>query len=353
MTKGIFIRLFNIAWKVIFVSILLMLVTNGCSSDDDDDLVGNWIELSDYDGDARTGAVVFVINDKAYVGLGYDGVKRDSVKDFYAYSAANNEWSRIADFPGVGRNGAVAFGTSSKGYVGTGLDDYDNKLKDFYEYNPATNEWTPIADFGGSARFGAVAFAINDTGYVGTGYDGSALKDFWKYDPTSGLWTEISSLPDGKRREAVAFVIDDKGYVATGVDNGEYEDRFCVYNPETGKWSSLRDIADNSDDDYDDDYTNIVGNRKVAFSINGKGYIATGGQGTYGATAWEYDPTTDLWEEKTGLEATARIEAVGFAIGNMGFVTTGNNSSYYLDDLWGFEPDAEQVDLDKSLIVNP
>ena len=57
--------------------------------------------------------------------------------------------------------------------------------------------------------------------------------------------------------------------------------------------------------------------------------------------------------KKTGLEATARVEAVGFAIGNMGFVTTGNNSSYYLDDLWGFKPNEEQQDMDKSLIVNP
>ena len=298
MTKGNFIRLLNIAWKVMFLSVLLMFVTTGCSDDDNDDLMGNWVELSDYDGNARSGAVSFVIGDKAYVGLGYDGEARDSVPDFYSYDANRNEWSQIADFPGIGRSGAVGFGTDSKGYVGTGYADKGNKLRDFYEYDPATDTWTQITDFGGSARYGAVAFAINNIGYVGTGDDGSALKDFWKYEPSTQTWTEIGSLPDGKRREAVAFVINGKGYVATGVDNGEYEDRFCMFDPGTERWTSLRDIADNSDEDYDNDYRNIVGNRKVAFAINGKGYIATGGQGTYGTIVWEYDPSTDLWDEK-------------------------------------------------------
>jgi predicted porin len=91
----------------------------------------------------------------------------------------------------------------------------------------------------------------------------------------------------------------------------------------------------------------------VAFSIDGKGYVATDGSGTVGTAVWEYQPTSDLWEEKTSLEATARIEAVGFSVGNLGYITTGRSSSYYFDDLWGFEPDAAQKDLDKAVIVGP
>jgi hypothetical protein len=32
-------------------------------------------------------------------------------------------------------------------------------------------------------------------------------------------------------------------------------------------------------------------------------------------------------------------------------VTTGRSSSYYFDDLWGFNPYATQVDLDKIQLV--
>jgi predicted porin len=81
---------------------------------------------------------------------------------------------------------------------------------------------------------------------------------------------------------------------------------------------------------------------KVAFSINGKGYIATGGAGNAGTSVWEYDPASDLWNKKTSFESTGRTEAVGFSIGGYGYVTTGMNSGYYFDDLWGFKPNDEQ-----------
>ena len=342
----------NIFWKVIALSILLLFIS-GCGTDnssDDSDTIGNWIELSDFEGVPRSDAVAINIGNKAYVGTGYDG--SDRLNDFWEYDPAVNNWTRKADFPGVARNGAVGFGTDSKGYIGTGYDGV-NKLNDFWEYDPVANTWRQISDFGGSARYGAVAFSLDNKGYVGTGYDGNALKDFWEYDPAIDQWTQKLSLGGGKRRDAVAFVIDGKGYVCTGIDNGVYEDDFWEYDPTAEQWTRKRDVTNNSDEDYDDDYSYIVGINKISFSIDGKGYVATGGTGTADTYVWEYDPTTDLWEIKTSLEASGRIEAVGFAIGDIGYITTGRNSSYYFDDLWGFEPNIEQNDLDKIFIVAP
>jgi N-acetylneuraminic acid mutarotase len=175
----------------------------------------------------------------------------------------------------------------------------------------------------------------------------------WEYDTDSGQWTQKTSLGGGKRRDAAAFAIDGKGYVCTGVDNGDYEDDFWEYDPSTDSWSRKRSITDNSDDSYDDDYDSIIGINKATFIINGKGYLATAGKGTTSTTVWEYDPTTDLWIQKTSLEATARLEAVGFGIGDLGYIVTGRNGSYYFDDLWGFLPDMEQEDDDSyDAIVN-
>ncbi len=342
----------NIFWKVFVFSVALLWIS-GCGSDNnnDDDLIGNWIELSDFEGVPRSDAVAFCIGNKAYIGTGYDG--SDRLNDFWEYDPQLNNWTRKADFPGVPRNGAVGFGTDTKGYIGTGYNGA-NRLKDFWEYDPAANTWLQIADFGGTARYGAIAFAIDNKGYVGTGDDENFLKDFWKYDPLTNQWTQILSLGGAKRRDATAFVIQGKGYICTGVNNGVYEDDFWQYDPTTEQWTRKRDIADNNDEEnYDDDYASIVGINKAAFSINGKGYVVTGGAGTVGTTVWEYDPVSDLWEQKTSLEASSRIEAVAFSIGDLGYLATGRSSSYYFDDLWGFQPNAEQQDLDKTLIVAP
>ncbi len=208
-----------------------------------------------------------------------------------------NQWTQKANFPGSPRNGAVGFGTDTKGYIGTGYDG-TNKLKDFYEYDPVTNTWDTIANFAGTARYGAVAFSIDNQGFVGTGDDGNFLKDFWEYDPSTKQWTQIISLEGGKRRDAVAFVVNGKAYVCTGIDNGSYEDDMWEYDPIANDWSQKRYISNRSDDDYDDDYSAIVGTNKVAFSLNGKGYVATGGKGTVGTSVWEYNPDSDLWVAK-------------------------------------------------------
>jgi N-acetylneuraminic acid mutarotase len=337
---------------VVVLAISLFMVS-GCSKDkedDEDELIGNWIELSDFEGVPRSDAVAFVVAGKAYVGTGWDGEER--LKDFWQYDPELNNWTRKADLPGAARNGAVGFGTDNKGYIGTGYDG-QKKLKDFWEYDPASDTWRQLSDFKGTARYGAVAFAINNKGYLGTGDDDNFLKDFWQYDPATDEWTQKVSLAGAKRRDAVAFVIAGKGYICTGINNGTYENDFWEYDPLTEKWNKKNAIANVSEDDFDNDYSDIAGINKVAFSVNGLGYIATGGEGSADTYVWEYNPVNDRWTQKTSLEASGRIEAVGFAISDKGFIATGRNSSYYFDDLWGFNAGAVQQDLDKKMVLAP
>lgn len=337
-----YINYLQLGSKIFLLGLLITFIS--CDEDDDEEDIGNWVELSDFDGVPRSGAVSFTINNMAYVGTGYEeGNTR--LRDFWSYNPELNFWAKIDSFPGVERNGAVGFSINGKGYVGTGYDG-DNKLKDFWEYDPVNNTWRQIADFGGTPRYGAIAFSIGDYGYVGTGYDGNYLKDFWRYSPATDTWEQIVGFGGSKRKDAAVFTIDGKAYICTGIDNGAREEDFWVFDPETGIWTQLRDIKDTSDESYDDDYTTIVGEEKVAFSINGKGYITTGGSGGVGGSAWEYDPVTDLWEEKTYFEGAARVDAVGFAVGDMGYVATGESSAYYFDDLWGLEPDEEYDEYD-------
>ena len=323
--------------------VLIIFFFGACKKSSSDTLLGNWVKQSDFEGVPRTDAVAFTIGTNAYLGTGYDGTNR--LSDFWQYDPDRNFWQQKASLrvPGAAdtlvRNGAVGFGTDTKGYIGTGYNG-SKKLTDFWEYDPTNNTWTKKADFAGGARYGAVSFSIANIGYIGTGYNDNTLKDFWQYNPTNNSWTQIVSIAGSKRRDAAAFVVNGIAYVGTGVDNGVYVSDFWAYDPTSANWTRKRDIANTSDESYDDNYK-IVGINGAGFSIGSKGYIATASQSTVSQDVWEYNPSTDLWTKKHAFEGSARTEAVGFTVNNRGFVATGRNSSYYFDDIWEFRPDDE------------
>lgn len=330
------------------LAILLMgssLLFVSCNNDDDDEeLLGDWVEGSDFDGVPRSEAVCFVIGNNAYLATGIN-IDKDRLRDVWMYDTQAGYWVQKADLhaDAKARSGAVAFNAGNKGYVGTGVDDNGNKLNDFWCYNPGTNDWTSVNPYPGSARYSAVAFSVNDKGYVGTGYDvNGETKDFYEYTPSSDSWTQVP-YPGSKRRDACTFVIGNKAYLLTGKDNEMHDKELYVFDGDSKTWTKKRDIADsNADEDYDDDYTTIVRSGAVAFSVNGKGYLATGSNTSSMSNVWEYDPATDLWTEKTSFEGGSRSEAVAFGIGNYGYISTGKSSaSYVYDDLAIFDPAAE------------
>jgi len=333
----------------------IVLSLSSCS-DDDEDLLGNWVRLGTFNGVPRSGAVAVVLNEKAYIGTGYDDDDIDDnninkLKDFWVMNESGS-WTQLAFLPdeALHRDEAVGFAVNGKIYLGTGSGEtsQNNRLKDFWAYDPAGDTWSPVSDFPGSARYGAIAFSIGNKGYVCSGNDGGWQKDLWEYDPATDSWDDKASYGGDKREDAVVFVINDIAYVCTGTNNGSALRDFYSYNASEDKWTKLRDIADTDDDEsFDDDYDNIVRSGGVAFAVDGKGYVCTSSTSNgSGTSVWEYDPATDLWDEKTSFEGTTRTEAVGFAINNVGYVATGRSSSYYLDDIWRFEPNAEQEDDD-------
>lgn len=306
------------------------------------DVLGNWVSRSDFEGVTRSEAVAFTIDDKAYIGTGYDGTNR--LRDIWQYDPVVNGWHQGADMPAEAsaRSSAVGFAINDKGYIGTGYDGL-NRLGDFWQYSPGTNTWAKKADFGGGARYDAVGFGIAGKGYITTGYDGNYLKDIWEYDTTANSWTQRTSLGGAKRSGAVAFVYQNKAYVTTGTNNGSSAaiNDLWVFDPtvEPG-WTEKNKISNVSTDTYDDAYA-IVRSNAAAFVMNDNAYVTCGENGAVLQDTWQYNFATDIWVKMTNYEGVARTGAVGFSVSNRGFVMTGRSSNTPFDDIREFFPTAE------------
>lgn len=321
------------------------IISQSCSksTDEDEELVGNWKRYDDFEGNARSEAVSFTIGDNAYVSTG--STNTDRFKDLWEYNLSRRYWIQKADLPGAARNSAVAFTVGTKAYVGTGYDGV-TKLNDFWEYDPSTNQWTQKANFAGNGRYDAVGFAIGAKGYIACGYDGNYLKDMWEYDPVADQWTQKASVGGSKRSAAIAFVTNDKGYICAGNNNGEILKDLWMYDPVANEWTEKKKIYNYSDETYDDDYGTIARQNGVAFAMGNYIYITSGENSSITSYTWQYDPANDSWAEKTQFEGTGRTGAVAFTLSNRGFVLTGRSGSLMMDNMYELLPNDEQVDND-------
>jgi N-acetylneuraminic acid mutarotase len=239
---------------------------------------------------------------------------------------------------------AVGFAIGDKGYVGTGQNALNNITRDFQAYDPATNTWTALAMFGGPSRSGAAGFAIGGKGYIGTGSDSTVTpwgSDFWAYDTATGAWSQVASFGGGGRQYATGFSIGNYGYLGAGNNVYGDQDDFWQYDPVANTWTKK---------------ANFGGGPRystVGFSINGKGYMGTGNDPdnvqtpTFYSDFWEYDTAADTWTQKADFGGGTRSLAVGFSIGNYGYIGTGNESisnGIVADgqrDLWQYDPTSD------------
>jgi hypothetical protein len=136
------------------------------------------------------------------------------------------------NFPGVARLGAISFSINNKGYVGTGYDSATNLLNDLYEYDEASDSWIQKSNTNGSSTSFAPSFSLGDKGYYGMGT--ILLSEFWQYDPLNDLWTQKANYSGAARDQAVSFSIGNRGYIGIGGTTGTfYYDDLWEYTPDT------------------------------------------------------------------------------------------------------------------------
>ena len=135
-----------------------------------------------------------------------------------------------------------------------------------------------------------------------------------------GKWVDREIFPGEDRINAVAFAIEDKGYLGFGqkapFDNCEIAlSDFWQYDLNTG-WESI-DIDLSSD---------AVAARSMAvgFALGNKGYLGWGCScGGLLRDFYEFDPKVNSWKELTGPSFDGRILATSFVIEDKAFIGGG------------------------------
>lgn len=141
-----------------------------------------WTQLNDFVGASRVKASSFVIDEIAYLGLGYDGIGAPPFfQDLYRYNDDKDEWDRMADFPSSGHPG-LSFSLNSKAYVGA-VEESALNYNQMYEYSPLKNEWKKLNKLPSSNSLNKSSFNINNRIFVIGGWWSDYGKEVWEFVP--------------------------------------------------------------------------------------------------------------------------------------------------------------------------
>jgi N-acetylneuraminic acid mutarotase len=193
--------------------------------------------------------------------------------------------------------------------------------------------WTQKGDFGGQARVG-MGMSIGNKGYFGSGTnDGqTTFQDFWEYDPSIDTWTQKADTPIKFESNITGFVIGSKGYIGTGTihSNPNFPDgdskAFWEFDPVANTWTQKADFGGSAR------------KQAVGFSIGNNGYIGSGWDGGGRISdSWKYDPATDTWTQIADFPDAIRTTYGGFTIGNKYYRGLGWDNGL-LKAFWEYNP---------------
>lgn len=195
--------------------------------------------------------------------------------------------------------------------------------------------WVEVTSLPASAskRAESGSFTINGKGYIfgGTAQYPNWLSDCWEYDPVNDSWRQMASIPLVGPREPAFFTIGNKGYAVCGFygsgSNSAISKNVFEFDPVANTWTKKADFAGNARRDA------------IGFSIGNKGYVGTGAiSGGQISDLWEYDPVIDKWTKKANFPGNVRDAATAFSIGSKGYITLGRSATITYNDLWEYDP---------------
>ncbi len=226
-----------------------------------------WHQKAVFKGEKRMKATSFAINGKGYIGLGHtvegsDSGREEYLKDFWRYDPENDNWFEITNFEGESRIGAYSYILNNKAYIGLGSWG-GTFFTDTWELDPASETWTRKSDFPAKGRNDAVTLTNDNDGkgFVGLGrvFETNSASDFWEYNPQNDSWYKKTAYPTKDESTGIGLAVGNRGYIITAGGYGKGS-LFYIYNFEDDSWKSIEGI-----DTY-------IHTNSVVVSIYAKGY---------------------------------------------------------------------------------
>jgi len=264
------------------------------------------------------------------------------IEEIRSAPPGGNYWSERKFFPSW-IDGATGFSVNGKGYLvgGTVYGEYSDKV---WEYDPTANTWTEKSSIPfARPRSHVAVFVIDDKAYIvgGTGdraFEGyDPIEETWEYTPLTNGWRQRRNLNE-PRSHAIGFSINGKGYIATGRTNSILRNDLVEYDPIANSWSTKAPLVDFTAPDND-----LRRYSAVAVVINNKAYVGTGlgNSNIFRNDWWQYNPLTNSWVRKGDFPGGARYGAFAFSIGSIGYLGTGNRAGGFYNDLWSYNASSD------------
>ncbi|MEQ8474095.1 MAG: kelch repeat-containing protein [Marinoscillum sp.] len=190
------------------------------------DLSSNsWEEAERMPTGVRDKAIAFVIDDKAYVGLGSTCTNTESgtceflyYRDLWSFDEING-WIQMDSIPEmIGTDLKASFTINKSGYVIVSGERVERRNV-LWEFDSERHIWIEKGIYPGNC-YPNIAFSINGKAYVGLGWGSGACNEFWEYNPLADQWEQLANFNGKPRLESFAISINEYGYVFGGRFHG-------------------------------------------------------------------------------------------------------------------------------------
>lgn len=221
------------------------------------------------------------------------------------FTPVSRTWEKITDIPGGKRCDPVIYVMNDKVYIGLGHTGGENGygvfLNDMWEYDPAKHSWRLMPDSPGCYATLMASFVYKDRGYLVS--TGAMWEEYpmtvMMLDPVSGKWNKKADFPGDKVGNTLTLVADDRVFVVGGSfaygKKPSFSNCLWEYVPDTDTWFRRADFPGTA-------RSNMHG-----FVIDGRLYAGYGYEETrddwsdYTRDLWEYLPEQDVWEPRAGI----------------------------------------------------
>lgn len=215
-----------------------------------------WEKLTDFPGGKRCDPVVYVMNDKIYMGLGYtsNGDGYAHLKDdMWEYDLSGRSWRLMTDSPGCCSSLMSAFVHKGKGYLISSGAMWEEYPMTVMVFDPVSGRWSKKADFPGEKVTKALTLTVEDRVFViggsfAYGKEPSFSNCLWEYVPETDTWFRRADFPGTARMEMLGFVVDGRLFAGFGYENTrsdwlDYTRDLWEYLPERDVWEPRAGIT--------------------------------------------------------------------------------------------------------------